>query len=134
MLTKGKVTHFEIPVDKKDRAKKFYAEVFGWQINDVPGATPEMKYTMVGTAESDERGMVTERGAINGGMVDRAPHLQHPVVTIEVDDMDAALARVKKMGGKVTFKKTQMADMGYFAYFEDTEANVLGLWQSTQRM
>ena len=29
LMVKGKVTHFEIPVDKMDRARKFYADVFG---------------------------------------------------------------------------------------------------------
>lgn len=30
LMVKGKVTHFEIPVDKMDRARKFYTDVFGW--------------------------------------------------------------------------------------------------------
>ena len=67
-MTKGTVTHFEIPVDKMERAKKFYFDAFGWMIRSVPGATPGQDYVMAGTAQSDERGMVQEKGAINGGI------------------------------------------------------------------
>jgi predicted enzyme related to lactoylglutathione lyase len=46
-----------------------------------------------------------------------------------VKDIDAALANVKKLGGKVTEKKTPVGDMGFSAYFEDTEGNVIGPFQ-----
>jgi len=124
MAKQGKVTHFEIPVDKMDRATKFYSDVFGRNVRPVP----EMQYTMISTAQSDERGMVTEVGAINGGMTERDGPLKHPIVTLQVEDIEASLEKVKRMGGKTVVKKTPM-QMGSFAYFEDTEGNVLGLWQ-----
>jgi predicted enzyme related to lactoylglutathione lyase len=31
-----KVVHFEIPFDDKQRAMKFYATAFGWQLSDMP--------------------------------------------------------------------------------------------------
>jgi predicted enzyme related to lactoylglutathione lyase len=128
-MKKGKVMHFEIPVDKMDRGKKFYSEVFGWNIQAVPGASPGVDYIMAGTAKADEKGSVTEKGAINGGLVERSGPLKHPVITIEVEDLDKALEDVKKHGGKISMKKTPMAEMGFFAYFEDPEGNILGLWQ-----
>src|SRR3954465_16032707 len=36
----GKVGHFEIPYDAGDRARRFYGEAFGWQLE----AMPEMEY------------------------------------------------------------------------------------------
>jgi predicted enzyme related to lactoylglutathione lyase len=133
-MVKGKVTHFEIPVEKMERARKFYADTFGWNVMDMPGQAPGMPYVMAIGAETDERGMVTEKGAINGGIIKRAAPLQHPIITVDVDDMDGALDKVKKNGGKVLVKKTAMAQMGFFAYFQDTEGNVMGLWQSTSGM
>lgn len=59
-----KVVHFEIPYDRKDRAFKFYSEIFGWKLMDMP----DMGYTMVYAAETDDNHMVVEKGAINGGM------------------------------------------------------------------
>ena len=34
----GKVVHFEVPYDDVDRATSFYKDIFGWQIQSVPGA------------------------------------------------------------------------------------------------
>jgi hypothetical protein len=55
---------------------------------------------------------------------------QAVTVTISVADIDAALATVKKLGGKMTGKKMPVGDMGFSAYFEDTEGNIIGLWQN----
>lgn len=128
----GSVVHFEIPADNVERAKKFYSKAFGWQLNP----TPEMDYTMVGTTPSDKNGMPTKPGAINGGMMARGiggNPAKGPVITINVDDIEAALKNIEKLGGSVAQKKIQVGDMGFAAYFKDTEGNVMGLWQSARR-
>lgn len=129
----SKVTHFEIPVEDMERAKRFYSEVFDWKIMEWPAETPEEEYTMVIGAKTDKNGMIVEKGAINGGMIMREKPLMHPIITIEVEDIDDALKTVKKRGGKVTMKKMVMEGMGAYAYFEDPEGNVMGLWQSTRK-
>ncbi len=125
----GKVVHFEIPADDLPRAKKFYNSVFGWNATEMP----EMEYVMLGTTESDENGMPKEPGAINGGMMKRQDPLKHPVVTIDVESIDAALASVKKNGGQVAREKLAVGDMGFTAYFRDSEGNVIGLWQNPSK-
>ena len=121
-----KVTDFQIPADDKERAKKFYGSVFGWKTNDVPG----VDYTGLITADTDENSnRPKEPGAINGGMMKRGGALKSPTVTITVEDIDKALEKVVKAGGKVAKEKDKVMDMGYVAWFEDTEGNVLGLWQ-----
>jgi predicted enzyme related to lactoylglutathione lyase len=60
----NKVVHFEIPFDDKARASKFYGEIFGWALTDMP----QMNYVMAETAESGESGLPNEPGAINGGL------------------------------------------------------------------
>src|SRR5512136_3122580 len=97
---KARVSHFEIPAEKVERARKFYSEAFGWQITPVP----DMEYNMVGTVPSDEKGMPKECGAINGGMMKRSADVKHPIITIEVDDVEESLRKVKNLGGKVTVK------------------------------
>ena len=69
-----KVVHFEIPYDSKERAARFYGEIFGWRLLDVP----EADYTLVYAAETDEDHMVTEKGAINGGMFLRNREASQP--------------------------------------------------------
>jgi len=125
----GKVVHFEIPADDLPRAKKFYSTVFGWNASDVP----EMECVMLGTTESDENGMPKQPGAINDGMMKRQDPLRHPVVTIDVENIDDALASVKKNGGQVVREKLTVGDMGFTAYFRDSEGNVIGLWQNPSR-
>jgi predicted enzyme related to lactoylglutathione lyase len=126
----GKIVHFEIPADDLSRAKKFYNTVFGWKMTDAE--MPDMEYVMVGTTESDENGMPKEPGAINGGMLKREDPVRHPVVTIDVESMDDALAKVKKNGGQVVREKMPVGEMGFAAYFKDSEGNVIGLWQRRQ--
>jgi len=125
----GKVVHFELPADDLPRAKKFYSTVFGWSTSEMP----EMEYVMLGTAESDENGMPKQPGAINGGMMKRQDPLKHPVVTIDVENIDDALASVKKNGGQVVREKLAVGDMGFTAYFRDSEGNVIGLWQNPSK-
>ncbi|MPZ95555.1 MAG: VOC family protein [Propionibacteriales bacterium] len=122
----GRVSHFEIPADDVKRAQAFYAEAFGWNV--VP--MPEMGYTTVGTTPSDEQGRPTEVGGINGGMMQRQEPITGPVITIDVEDIDAALAKVTAQGGATVVGKQAAGDMGFTAYFTDSEGNTLGLWQS----
>jgi predicted enzyme related to lactoylglutathione lyase len=121
-----RVVHFEIPADNLARAKKFYNTVFGWKMNEIP----EMEYVMVGTVESDEDGMPKETGAINGGMLERQDPVKSPVITINVKNIDQAAEAIEKNGGKIVRPKMAVGDMGYAAYFKDTEGNVIGLWQN----
>lgn len=124
----GKVVHFEIPADNVERAKSFYQKAFGWQINQYPG----MQYHMVGTAPSDQNGMPTELGAINGGMTKRQDPVKSTVITVDVSDIDASLKSIENLGGKTVQKKQPVGDMGFTAYFKDTEGNIVGLWQNAQ--
>lgn len=124
----GQVVHFEIPADDMQRAQSFYREAFGWRLEPVP----EMSYTMVTTAARDEQGMPAEPGAINGGMTVREDPVTRPTVVISVDDVDGALERVQSLGGKVKRARTKVGDMGFSAYFEDPEGNVVGLWETAR--
>lgn len=120
------VVHFELPADDLDRAQQFYRESFGWNLNPIPA----MSYVMVSTTPTDEQGMPQQPGAINGGMLTRSDPVTAPVVTIGVDSVDDALARIERNGGSVVSGKQAVGDMGFAAYFKDTENNVVGLWES----
>lgn len=123
----GKVVHFEIPADDLERAKRFYGEVFGWQLTDMP----EMDYTIIGTTPVDEQTQQpTEPGAINGGMMRRTAQTPSPVVTIDVASVTDALKEIESAGGRVVQGRTEIPGMGAFAYFTDPEGNTLGLWEN----
>jgi predicted enzyme related to lactoylglutathione lyase len=121
-----KVVHFELPTDDAERANTFYREAFGWQLASMPG----MGYTLVTTTPTDDQGRLAESGGINGGMLARQGPITAPVITIGVEDLDDALARIEKLGGTVALGRQSVGDMGFSAYFVDTEGNVVGLWQN----
>jgi predicted enzyme related to lactoylglutathione lyase len=120
------VVHFELPADDVDRAREFYRAAFGWNVMPLP----EMGYTILGTATStDETGRPTEPGEINGGMFARSDDVSQPVITIAVDDIDAALTKIEQCGGKTVRGRLAVGDMGFTGYFSDSEGTVVGLWQ-----
>ena len=121
----ARVVHFEVPFDDGDRARGFYREVFDWNIQ----AMPEMGYNLVSTGPVSDQGMPSEPGYIGGGMLQRQPPVTAPVITLEVPDIDATLAAVEKHGGSAVGEKLAVGDMGFAAYFTDTEGNLSGLWQ-----
>ncbi|MFZ1023274.1 MAG: VOC family protein [Thermoplasmata archaeon] len=122
----GEVGHFEIPADNTERARKFYSTTFGWKMTQVPG----MDYTMVNTGAVNEQGIPKEPGYISGGIGKRGGPLEHPVVTIIVEDLNAAIKKVEKSGGKIVQARQEIpGNMGSTAYFRDPEGNVVGLYQ-----
>ena len=122
----GRVVHFEIPFDEGDRARAFYENAFGWSITHVP----EMDYTLVSTGPTSEQGPPSEPGYIGGGMLQRSDLSKAPVIVVDVEDIDAALAKVEELGGKTVQPRQQVAEMGFSAYFNDPEGNRMGLWQN----
>ena len=122
----GRVVHFEIPFDDGDRARNFYSEAFGWQMQPMP----EMEYTLVMSGPSGEAGP-TEAGFINGGMVDRKNAVTSaPTFAIDVASIDDTLQTVEKLGGSTVLGKTPVGPMGWTAYITDPEGNVIGLWET----
>ena len=122
----GRVVHFEIPFDDGDRARGFYKELFGWQVQSMP----EMDYTIVMSGPSGDQGP-TEPGYINGGMLSRQQAATSgPVLVVDVDSIDTTLERIGGLGGSTVVGKTPVGDMGFAAYFTDPEGNVMGLWET----
>jgi hypothetical protein len=122
----SRVVHFEIPFDDADRARSFYREVFDWQIQPMP----EMDYNMVSTGPTSDQGMPSEPGFIGGGMLQRQAPVTAPVITLQVDDIDAAVVAIEKHGGSAVGEKLAVGEMGFAAYFNDCEGNLMGLWQN----
>ncbi len=121
----GGVVHFELPADDQNRAREFYSSVFGWDFQ----VMPEMEYSLAMTTPMDEQGRPAVSGSINGGLFRRGD-LTAPVVTVDVDDIDEALAQIAARGGAVHRGKMEVPGSGWNAYFTDTEGNIVGLWQN----
>lgn len=120
------VIHFEIPAEDVERAATFYSQSFGFDVNAVPG----FSYAFVTTTPIGDDGRPTEPGAINGGMFKRTGELTGPIVTISVAGIDAALATIEANGGSTLRGREAVGEMGFAAYFKDSEGNVMGLWEN----
>lgn len=107
------VVHFEINTADPEALGKFYSDLFGWQPQTVPG-----DYVLIDTASG---------GGINGGFGkgDNAT-----IVYIEVHDLQTALDKIQKLGGKTVVSPTTIPDMVTFATFSDPDGNVVGLVKS----
>ena len=122
----NKVVHFEIPYDDQNRAQKFYSDVFGWEINKFP----DMEYYIATTATSDEKGHPKESGAINGGLLPKDSTGEHPIIVIDVPEIDEHIIKVEASGGKTIMPKMKIGEFGLYARVADTEGNVIGIWQT----
>ena len=120
-----KVTWFELPAFDTARAGKFYNEVFGWNTSDMGGGS-----LMAVTTPSDEEGMPSEPGAINGDISPIGVGFDKPLIVITVQDMDAKIKMVEAAGGTVVLRPKEMEGMGMiWAIVRDTEGNNVGVIQ-----
>jgi predicted enzyme related to lactoylglutathione lyase len=124
----GRVVHFEIPYDDGNRARGFYREAFGWNLQSMPG----MSYTLVTSGPTGEAGP-TEPGFINGGMMSREDSPSRaPILVIDVESIEDTLSRIDGLGGTTLRGREPVADMGFAAYLQDPEGNVIGLWETAR--
>ena len=109
---------FDIPVTNLDRAIRFYGDILGIELQRYGTSTIEGALFLVdglgGTLLLGEGFIPSHQGSVvylNGGA-----------------DLNTVLERVSDAGGKVLLEKTMIpGNRGYFAYFEDTEGNRIGL-------
>ena len=125
-----KVVHFEIPVDDAARAREFYGSAFDWDLSVADMGGGNMYTTVTTTAIDEATRLPTEPGAINGGLMQRSADTPAPVVTIGVTSIDESLKKVEAEGGSTVQPRTEIPDMGAYAYFKDSEGNVVGLWET----
>ena len=111
----GHVTHYEISARDVDRAQRFWSGVFGWSFGE--NVMPEGEYRMAEVAE----------GA--GAALSSHGEPGHPNVYLDVDDIDASLAKVRELGGSAD-EKSPVPGHGWFAACVDTEGNHFSLWQT----
>lgn len=115
--------HFEIHADDLDRAQRFYETMFGWTFAGVEGS--DYRLIRTGTGPGIDGGMMQRRGpAPQGG-----EPLGSWVCTVDVDDVDAYIARADASGGSLALPKMAIPGVGWLAYVKDSEGNILGMMQ-----
>ena len=126
------VVHFEMPYAERDRMAAFYASAFGWQMQKLG---EEMGGYVLATTTDSDRGRPKTPGTINGGFFPKKPDwpAQHPSVVIAVQDIRAAMDKVRKAGGNVLGEPMPIPGVGQYVSFIDTEGNRVSMLQPAPR-
>lgn len=118
----GKFFWYELMTDDRAAAEAFYAKVIGWTLS--PFGPPEEPYVIV---EAGGRGvggiMAMPKDARDGGM--------KPcwVGYVHVDDIDAAVERIRAGGGKVYREPAEIPTVGRFAVCADPQGAMFNMLQ-----
>ena len=122
------VIHFEIPANDVEKLKAFYEQIFGWKIVQMPGS---IDYWVIQTVPVDANGMPLRPG-VNGGLYKRLLPETKPINYFAVESISDFLAKIEKLGGKVTQPKQEVPNVGWIAAAEDPEGNSFALIQPLQ--
>jgi len=109
----ARINFIELAAADIGAAKSFYAEAFGWALTDYG---PTYSCTVTGDIDIGLQGDTAE-----------AP--KAPLAVIMVEDLDVALAAVKKAGGVIT-RPIFGFPGGRRFQFRDPNGNELAAWKS----
>jgi len=115
----NRFTHFEFATDNIEKTAAFYRAVFGWKVEKWAGP---VDYWIVDTGDASTPG-------INGGLMQAGGDFSGTINTVEVEDIDAVIAKVKANGGTIISEKQPIPGVGQIAYFGDNCGIVVGIMQ-----
>lgn len=106
----GNITYFEVPSGDIEATQRFWGSLFGWQFRagNFPG------YSMID-------------GPTPLGGAPHADASRHPRIFFAVDDIDAAVTRVRELGG--TAEEPVRTPSGAFAHCVDDQGVEFSLSQ-----
>lgn len=116
------LAHFAIHADDLDRARRFYAPVFGWRF-DPFDPLPQSDFCKIKDTAGAAPGAFA---ALQHRKFNVAPS---PITgfecTIGVDDLDAIAAAVAASGGRIVMPRTAVPGVGWLIKFLDSEGNLV---------
>ncbi len=118
LLQHGMFSWSELMTNDAEAAKRFYAQVFGWQYTEFP---------MEGMSYS----VIKANGQEIGGIMPVPPQAAgtppHWGVYVTVDDVDASVKKAEELGAAVMVPPTDIPDVGRFCVFRDPQGAVLSM-------
>lgn len=117
--THGTHSWVDLATTDVDAARKFYAELFGWEFEDLP-AGEDMTYTMASLDGTTVAALFKGDGSL--------PVHWNSYVT--VDDVDATAEKVEQLGGKLTADPMDVMEAGRMLVLQDPAGAFLNLWQA----
>ncbi|WP_425391035.1 VOC family protein [Ekhidna sp.] len=115
---------FELPVNDMERAKKFYASIFGIDMgDDFAMGTSVMSFFPFETDQDGATGTLIKQETY-------VPSQEGALIYFSVNEINDVLPKIGSNGGKVINEKMSIGEHGFVAHFEDTEGNRVALHQS----
>ena len=114
------VVHFEIVGRDAEALQRYYADLFGWEID----ANNPMRYGIV-----QREGNVNADGIGIGGGVGAGPegYPGHVTFYVEVPDVEAALVRAEGLGGTRVMGPDKVMEDLEIGLFNDPEGHLIGV-------
>lgn len=120
----GTFCWMELGSTNVEAAKKFYSELFGWNLK-TKNAVPGFEYTEFGSSERPLGGMYqftkdcqTENGE---------PMKSHWMSYMAVENVDDAASRVWDLGGRICVPPTDIPNVGRFCVINDPTGATISL-------
>jgi predicted enzyme related to lactoylglutathione lyase len=107
------VVHFEVVGPDAKSLQGYYSSLFDWKID----ANNPMNYGMVEAGE----------GGIAGGVGPSPDSQPHVTFYVQVPDLQAALDKAEKLGGKTATPPMDVPGGPSIAHFTDPAGNMVGL-------
>jgi len=113
--------HIELQTQDLGKSKKFYAAMFDWKLEEMPG----MDYTIINVGEGTGGGMMKKP-------VPDMPDNWFPYVL--VGDVAASTKKAQALGATLCKEITEVPGMGWFSVITDPTGAIFGLWQTKTGM
>ena len=108
--------HIELQTKDVAKSRIFYAGMFDWKLEAMPG----MEYTMIDVGEGTGGGMM--KNPVPGSPDNWLPY-------ILVDDVAASTKKAQTLGATICTDVTEIPDLGWFSVMTDPTGATFGLWQ-----
>ncbi len=117
----GKFVWFELVTRDPQKAQAFYGEVLGWKVESI--SMGSFTYEMIKAGEVAIGGYAPRKA-------DGAP--PHWTSYVSVDDVDAAVARVKQAGGRLVDGPSDIPGIGRTALVADAQGAQFSVYRSAE--
>ncbi|MBL8695147.1 MAG: VOC family protein [Planctomycetes bacterium] len=113
----GRFVWHDLMTTDAAKAQKFYTALFDWQIQELDMGGCKYRMIMAGP------------GPIGGIVEEKNIPVSHWMPYVAVDDVDAAAAKVTKLGGSVCVPPTDIPGTGRFSVVGDPTGGYLSLYK-----
>lgn len=114
--------HIELNTTDVEKAKKFYAELFEWKLQEMQMG-PSGTYTIIDVGDG------------TGGGILKNPMPGVPsfwLAYVLVEDISAATRKAASLGAKVVKDSVEVPNMGWLSILEDPTGAAFALWQAKE--